>query len=127
MADAVLTLDAMLRQWRTLPAGDRKAILKHLPMERRIALEQALATRKGSAATTESDGEDREYAGYSPWLAEIVARCMAEDEGPAQIKPALRDAIRMAHAHIATQPPVPAKPSLVELARTNLKQWGIWL
>ncbi|MDD3799223.1 MAG: hypothetical protein PHE36_08605 [Novosphingobium sp.] len=127
MAEATLELDDLLAQWSTMPAGDRKAIRKRLPMERRIALDRVLATHKAAALSEAAGSFRREHAAYSPWLAEIVAACETDGGGNCTLTPAVRDAIRAAHhTAIAAQPAEPAKPSLLDLARAALRQWSIW-
>ena len=125
MADAALTLDAVLAQWRGLSSGDRKAIRKRLPLERRIALDQAL-TAETAPQHSHAQGKHQEFAAYSPWLAEIVAGCERDEAHPDGPPQAVRDAIRAAHAELAIQPDEAGPASLLDLARNALRQWGLW-
>jgi hypothetical protein len=122
VADPALPLDAVLVQWRGLSTGDRKAILKRLPLERRIALEQALTADRVS----QQPGRRGELAAYSPWLAEIVAACEKDESLPDGPRPAVRNAIRAAHAEIAAEPDEARRASLLDLTRSTLQRWGLW-
>jgi len=125
MAEGKPDLDDLLAQWRVLPAGDRKAIRKRLPMKRRILLDQALASSRSGGGAEAAAGVRREYANYSPWLAEIVSACEAGDAINCSFKPAVRDAIQTAHSAVSAQMAEPARPSLFDVVRMAVRQFGV--
>lgn len=116
------TFDSMLAQWRKLSPGDRKAVLKRLPMERRIELEHALSSFVG---TEQGDTSSRVYRCYSPWLGKIVEAIDTGKLPDNPIKPAVADTVRAAHAVIGTQSGNRARPSLLDLIADVLKDWGL--
>lgn len=125
MADLTLGLEDVLAQWRALPAGDRKAILKRLPLEQRIALERALSHHQGAQTERADLAVAREFAQYSPWLAELVAGCMQDNGQASGLKSTVCGALRTAHAQIAAQPPEASPSSLWDVIRQRLRDWGL--
>ena len=126
MIDHTVRLDDLLAQWRKLPGGDRKAILKRLPLEQRMALERALNRRADIVVTqTPRDNAAREFAIYSPPLADLVAGCVRDDARAATLTPAMREAICAAHRDIAAAPPVTAPPSLWDVIHLRLRELGL--
>ncbi|OCC22937.1 hypothetical protein MB02_14315 [Croceicoccus estronivorus] len=124
MAEGTPSLDDLLAQWRRLPAGDRKAIRKHLPLKRRIALDQALASRNHQSTVETPPALRSEYGQYSVWLAEIVSACAAEDGADCELRPATREALRAAHAAVGAKAAEPAKPSLFDVLHKAVRQLG---
>ena len=124
MDDVVPGLNDMLARWRTMPVGDRKAILKHLALPQRIALERAL-TRHSDLAPGHGASAAREFAAYSPWLADAVAGCLQDDARAAAITPATRAAICIAHRALAAERPANDAPSLWDVLRLRLRAWGL--
>ena len=126
MADLPLELGDMLMQWRALPAGDRKAILKRLPLEQRIMLDRTLARRDERDTQPADHSPTQEFARYSPWLADLVAACVEDSGQASNLTPATCAAIRAAHAEIAAHPPETAPLSLGEVIQRRLRDWGVW-
>ena len=126
MADLGVNLDDLLAQWRVMAQGDRKAVLKRLPLEQRMALERALTRRDDKPAVqAQSDSAAREFAVYSPPLADLVAGCVRDDARAAALTPAVREAVCTAHRDIAAAPPVIAPPSLWDILHLRLREWGL--
>lgn len=126
MADVTVSLDDLLTQWRVMPRGDRKAILKRLPLEQRMALERALTRRaEKAAAQAQSDSAAREFAVYSPRLADLVAGCMRDDARAAALPPTVRAAICAAHRDVSATPLAITPPSLWDVFHLRLREWGI--
>ena len=126
MADLPLRLDEMLAQWRVLPAGDRKAIRKRLPLDQRITLDRALAHRDERDTQPAGHSPAQEFTPYSPWLVDIVAACVESGGQADGLTPATCAAIRAAHAEIAAHPPETAPLSLGEVIQRRLRDWGVW-
>ena len=127
MADFAVGLDDLLGQWRRMPKGDRKAILKRLTVEQRMALDRALTRRadKASPAQAQSDSAAREFAAYSPQLADLVAGCVQDDARAAALTPAVRAAVYAAHREISATPPAITPPSLWDILHLRLREWSI--
>lgn len=124
MAETMLRLEDMLAQWRHLSAGDRKAIRKRLPLEQQIVLDRSLSG-SGSADPADTDARTRrEFAIYSPALAEIIAACQVASGGGPALTPAVRDAIRTAHLRVAAQAATPEKLSLIDQLQSALGTWA---
>ncbi len=87
--------EALLQEWHALGAGDRKAILRRLPIEQRLEFQHMIAREK-SQDTSNTDHGQR-YRGYTAWLAGLLATCENETEDGRRIKPPVRAALMTAH------------------------------
>ncbi len=122
MSASAEPLDALLERWRHLSRGDRNAILRHMPAERRIDLQQALAER--SAATSGQHGDQATQAAYSPCLAQILEAIDSPEDAEARNivlpRPAAREALSRACARAQELTVSERRPSLLDLARSLL-------
>ncbi len=124
MSASAEPLDALLERWRHLSRGDRNAILRHMPAERRIDLQQALAERSAESASSGQHGDQPTPASYSPWLARLLDTINrpgdAEARNIALPRPAAREALRRACARAQELTATERRPSLLDLARSLL-------
>jgi hypothetical protein len=112
------SFDELLREWRRLAAGDRKAVLHNMPVERRRALQRVLA----------ENGEPAEqaapYRAYSPWLGELIEDCVNGEPGETALKPRTRSALVQAHREAEEE--LGGKPEnldLLGLAHATFRKW----
>ena len=115
--------ETLLHQWAKLSWGDRKAITRRLTLEQRMELDQALSLQKTRKSTDSSETGAREFQGYSPWLASLVA---AGEQGTLTDPPltgATSAALRNAHEVCAARNIETVKPSLFEVLRFAMLEW----
>ena len=81
MADNDADFAALLARYSGLGRADRKAVLASFTPEERIAFENAIAADEKIATEEEERRRqsDRQFLGYSPWLAKIVEAAVKED------------------------------------------------
>ncbi|MFA7595092.1 MAG: hypothetical protein WCY92_01955 [Novosphingobium sp.] len=124
MSASAEPLDALLERWRHLSRGDRNAILRHMPAERRIDLQQALAERSAARASSGQHGDQATQAAYSPWLAQILEAIDSPEDAEARNillpRPAAREALSRACARAQELTVSERRPSLLDLARSLL-------
>lgn len=74
MADDQNEFAALLDRFSGLGKADRKAVLEGFSAEERSAFESAIAAEEKEQAAEEERQRkaDRQFIGYSPWLADIV-------------------------------------------------------
>ena len=110
--------DELLREWRGLRSGDRRAILRRLPPVRRRQFERALA------ANPADDEQALLYRAYSPWLGRLIEACETGAEAAAMLKPSMRKAL--ARAHEQAEEALEGRNervSLFDLLRSTLLDW----
>lgn len=95
MAAEARPSDPLLQQWRELPVGDRKNIMRRLPAEQRLAFQQILAVPEREES--EIAARNRRFRAYSPWLGEILDACEKGGPEAASLKPAVRAALLEGH------------------------------
>ncbi|WP_324740461.1 hypothetical protein U8326_11600 [Tsuneonella sp. CC-YZS046] len=124
MSASAEPLDALLERWRHLSRGDRNAILRHMPAERRIDLQQALAERSAASAFSGQHGNQATQAAYSPWLAQTLEAIDSPEDAEARNillpRPAAREALSRARARAQELTVSERRPSLLDLARSLL-------
>lgn len=124
MSASAEPLDALLERWRRLSRGDRKAILRRMPLEQRIDLQQALAERSATRVFSGQRGDQATQASYSPWLARILEAIDSAGDTEAQNivlpLPAAREALSRACARAQELTGTERHPSLLDLARSLL-------
>lgn len=117
-------MSALLKEWSSLSVGDRRGILRRLPMEQRLSL-QRLTTPAAGAPLAEQAPKDRRYRGYSTWLADLLEACDQDTADAARLKPLARRALLDAHDHAAgPEGKQREKPSLSGLVRSLLQGWS---
>ena len=101
MAEGEVEFAELLRRFNGLGRSDRKAILDTFSAEERLAFENAAAAEKRANAVEEARKRqaDRQFLGYSQWLAEIVEGCIKGDS--AGLAPAAAKAVAAEHARLA--------------------------
>lgn len=74
MSDEPMDFSALLERYSGLGRADRKAVLESMDAEDRIAFENAIAAEVKSQEEEDARQRqaDRQFLGYSPWLAAIV-------------------------------------------------------
>lgn len=116
----LLPLDPLLQQWRALPAGDRKGILRRLPVEQRLTFQRILDASERAIA--EATARPQRFSGYSAWLGELLDACEKEAPAAAGLKPAVRAALLAGHELAAESTGEPESAlSLAGLAHSLLK------
>jgi hypothetical protein len=82
MRDDPVNLDTLLEQFAKLGRRDRGAVLKQLTPDERGRIEGAMIAqdegRRREAERVRRAG--RQFAGYSPWLAELLQQACANDD-----------------------------------------------
>jgi hypothetical protein len=109
------SFEELLREWRRLAAGDRKAVLRNMPVERRRALRRVLAEGGDEAE------QAAPYQVYTPWLGELIEDCVG---GEGELKPRTRSALVQAHRQVEEE--LGGKPEnlpLFDLVRATLRDW----
>lgn len=104
MHDGEADFSALLERFAKLGRADRKAIMANLSAEERIVFEQAIAAEEGARSAEESRRRqaDRQFLGYSPWLAALVEGALKRDE--VKLAPEAAKALVVSHgALIADQ------------------------
>lgn len=95
-----IDLDTLLTQFGKLGRRDRKAVLARLAPAERDRVEAVIAAQ-GEARQQEAERirrAGRQFAGYSPWLAELLQQACANDgETELHLSDAARRAIVDAH------------------------------
>ncbi len=112
------SFDELLREWRRLAAGDRKAVLRNMPVERRRALQRVLADN-GELAEQAAP-----YGAYSPWLGDLIEQCVNGELGETELKPRTRSALVQAHRQAEEE--LGGKPEnldLIGLLRATFREW----
>jgi hypothetical protein len=112
------SFEELLHEWRRLAAGDRKAVLRNMPAERRRALQRVLA--EGGDETEQA----APYRAYSPWLGEMIEDCVNGEIGELALKPHTRSALAQAHRQVEEE--LGGKPEnlpLFDLVRATLREW----
>ncbi|WP_420606047.1 hypothetical protein [Novosphingopyxis sp.] len=71
-----------------LPGRDRKAILRHVPKDRRRAAEHLLRSMMSPASGTIPKDQATAAPDYSPWLRALIEDA---DKAKAKLTPAVRD------------------------------------
>jgi hypothetical protein len=91
-------LSALIERYRSLPAADRKAVRRNLSPSEFEALENACAeidaTRRSEAAP------ERQFRGYSPWLAALIEQALGDDRALPEVTAECRAAIAGTHLSI---------------------------
>ena len=74
MADTATDFQTLLTRFNGLGKADRLAVLEHFDAEERLAFEAAVEDEDRRRAELEARQHvaDRQFLGYSPWLAELV-------------------------------------------------------
>lgn len=83
MPNEAIDLDTLLVQFGKLGRRDRHAVLAQLAPAERDRIEAAIRAQ-GEARRREADRirrTARQFAGYSPWLAELLQRACTNDDG----------------------------------------------
>jgi hypothetical protein len=115
-ADA--SFEELLREWRRLAAGDRKAVLRHMPAERRRTLQRMLAEGGDQAE------QAAPYRAYSPWLGELIEDCVNGETGVAAPKPHTTAALTQAHRQVEEELGGKAESrSVFDLMRSAVHEW----
>ncbi len=86
---------ALVERYRSLGAADRKAVRRNLSPSELETFENACA-EIGRARRAEQAPE-RQFRGYSPWLAALIEHAMAEDQTLPEVPAECRAAIVSAH------------------------------
>lgn len=114
------SFEELLREWRRLAAGDRKAVLRNMPPDRRRALQRVLAEGGDNA------GQAAPYRIYSSWLGELIEGCVNGEPGDeGTLKPRTRSALVQAHRQVEEE--LGRKPEnlpLFDVVRTALREWS---
>lgn len=100
MRSEPLELPALIDRFSRLSPADRKAVRARLSREERAALERACAETVKARADV-SSAADRQFRGYSPWLANLIERSAADDAEQSPFSGACRAAIASAHESTA--------------------------
>jgi len=112
------SFEELLREWRRMAAGDRKAVLRQLPVERRRALQRVLAEGDDAAEANSP------YRAYSSWLGGLVEDCVEGEPDDLALKPRTRSALAQAHREVeADLGGKPANSPLIDLVRQTLRDW----
>lgn len=82
MAEGDNEFAALLERFSGLGRADRKAVLESFSAEERIAFENAAAEEEKARAEEEERQRqaDRQFLGYSPWLAKLVEPAVKDGE-----------------------------------------------
>lgn len=115
-------LDDLLEAWRGLALGDRKAIMRRLPPDRRHLFQRMLA------ASPAKDREEAEqalrYRAYAPWLGRLIDACENDIEGATLPKAKVRDALTQAHLQAEESLKGRAgRISLFDILRSTILEW----
>ncbi|HTN14557.1 MAG TPA: hypothetical protein VL094_07100 [Sphingomonadaceae bacterium] len=112
----------LLDQWRALPAGDRKGILRRIAAPQRMAFERLLNT--GERERAEAEARSRRFHAYSPWLADLLDACEKGEAAASGLSPQVRGALLAGHeSAIHAKSNAQLKPTLIELARSQWRKW----
>lgn len=102
MADKPIDPGALFEQFGKLGRRDRKAVMAQLTLAERERVAAAMAaqddSRRREADRVRQAG--RQFAGYSPWLAELLQHASADEAGGEKGGPKLSDATRRTVAEI---------------------------
>lgn len=103
----------LLERYHSLGSADRKAVLDNFDASDRMAFEAAAV----SAAKAQEEEQlrqlraDRQYAGYSPWLGDLVEAATLRTQAADHLTDAGKKALMEAHRELCeksdTQPIVP--------------------
>lgn len=115
-------LPQLLARFNELERRDRRAVLAELTVEERRSLEIALAAeaqiQRDESVRVQRMG--RQFAGYSPWLGEIVRQSC---EGPEPADASVNEAVRRAISEIHDEMYAEAEPPPGDLF-SRAKQWA---
>lgn len=106
MRDDATRFDALVERYMKLGGADRRAVLASLTPSERDLFEREVAaardTRRRARAQARSD--DRQFVGYSPWLAAIIGEAIKGEAGPDRPRTGRCDeAIALAHRNESEQ------------------------
>jgi hypothetical protein len=122
MAAEAAGLDDLLQIWRGLASGDRKAIMRRLPPDRRRQFQRLVAA---STAGSEEAEQALRYRMYSPWLGRLLEACEGDSGGVPLPKPHVMDALM--RAHLKAEETVKGRDgriSLFDILRSTVLEWG---
>ena len=108
MAESESDFAALLERFGGLGRADRKAVLDSFTAEERIAFENAAAAEEKAQAEEEARQRqaDRQFLGYSPWLAALVEPAVKDRD--TKLAPEAAKAVAQEHkALIASQGSTP--------------------
>lgn len=98
--------DNLIERLSELGRRDREAVLNHLSHDRRTAVENALHHLSEERRVEEERQRriDRQFLGYSPWLASVIERC--EHSQPSHLTEAAAAALWSIHEQsVSSRPP----------------------
>lgn len=98
--------DALVERFMKLGAADRRAVLASLSPGERGLIERELAAARDERRRERDRARlaDRQFAGYSPWLAAIIGGAMKDEQGEGSARTAAcARAIVLAHRAASEQ------------------------
>jgi hypothetical protein len=88
----------LVERYRTLGAADRKAVRRNLSSDECRAIERAEA--EIDRARRSELTPERQFRGYSPWLAALIDQVLGGDRAPPELTAECRAAIASSHLSI---------------------------
>jgi len=122
MAGETPDLEMLLGEWRKLAPGDRKAILRRMPADRRLEFRRLLARPEVGMAGASAPA--RRYRVCSAWLAALLEACETGAPDAAGLRPPVRAALLEGHEQASAMIRNDASPSLLDLALAFLRRLG---
>lgn len=89
---------ALVERYRSLGAADRKAVQRKLSPGEFNALDSACA--ESERARRAEQAPERQYRGYSPWLAALIEQALGDDRTQPEVTAECRAAIAGTHVSI---------------------------
>src|SRR5687768_12980434 len=91
-------LAALVERYRSLGAADRKAVRRNLSLDEFEALERAGA--EINKARRSELAPERQFRGYSPWLATLIEQTLGSDQAQPDVTAECCTAIESSHLSI---------------------------
>lgn len=98
MSGDAIELAALVERYRSLAPADRKAVRRNLSPSELEALESARA--EVDAARRSEAPPERQFRGYSPWLAALIEQALGDDRTQPEVTAECRAAIAGTHVSI---------------------------
>ena len=96
--DVTTELAALVERYRSLGAADRKAVRRNLSPSEFAALASACA--EADRAQRAEQAPERQFRGYSPWLAALIEQALGEDRTQPDVTAECRATIAGSHLSI---------------------------